>query len=215
MNFHAIQQNKRQFKRQYKQQFESQCESRCKRQSGFSLIEVMIAALVISIGMLGLAGLQLVSMKGSHQSYMRHQAMFLVQDLVERMRANPNGVRISAPSSYLLDTQSSAPNCAATPTVNCGASGATCNSDDLAVYDIHSVACKMRNSLMNGRIQVACQPVVAGVGGCADGRVGIQISWSERELGQETGDTIKATTDNLFPADTSRTDDIIIYTRIQ
>lgn len=189
--------------------------NKLRAQSGFSLIEVMIAALVISIGMLGIAGLQLVSMKGSHQSYMRHQAMFVVQDLVERMRANPNAVRVASPV-YLFDTtDSTAPNCAAPPP-NCGTSTSNCTVTDIANYDKYSVACKMKNTLSDGRIQVRCQPVdpIDGSGGCVEGLIGVQVSWSERQMGKESLKTINATADSLFPADTNRTDNITIYSRI-
>lgn len=55
---------------------------------GFSLIEVMLALLVTSIGLLGLAALQTVSLKQNHDAYLRSQAVFLAHDMVERMRAN-------------------------------------------------------------------------------------------------------------------------------
>jgi type IV pilus assembly protein PilV len=55
---------------------------------GFSLIEVMVALLVTSVGLLGLASLQLVSLKQNHGAYLRSQATALAHDMVERMRAN-------------------------------------------------------------------------------------------------------------------------------
>jgi len=59
-----------------------------RRSAGFSLIEVMIALLVTSVGLLGLAALQLVSLKQNHGAYLRSQATLLAHDIVERMRAN-------------------------------------------------------------------------------------------------------------------------------
>lgn len=55
---------------------------------GFSLVEVLIALLVTSVGLLGLAALQLVSLKQNHNAYLRSQATFLAHDMVERLRAN-------------------------------------------------------------------------------------------------------------------------------
>ncbi len=66
------------------------------RQYGFSLLEVLIALLVLSIGLLGLAGLQTLGLKFNMQSYQRTQAALLAYDIVDRMRANPvekNGPR--------------------------------------------------------------------------------------------------------------------------
>lgn len=58
------------------------------RGRGFSLIEVLVAVLVLAIGLLGLAGLQLTGLKSNHSAYVRSQAALLAYDITERMRAN-------------------------------------------------------------------------------------------------------------------------------
>jgi type IV pilus assembly protein PilV len=58
------------------------------RQYGFTLIEVLVAALVLSIGLLGLAGLQAVSLKMNHGAYLRSQATNLAYEIADAMRAN-------------------------------------------------------------------------------------------------------------------------------
>ncbi|HLE93281.1 MAG TPA: type IV pilus modification protein PilV, partial [Sulfuricaulis sp.] len=55
---------------------------------GFSLIEVLVALLVLSIGLLGLAALQTTSLQYNTGSYFRTQATFLAYDIIDRMRAN-------------------------------------------------------------------------------------------------------------------------------
>lgn len=62
--------------------------SRLSSRRGFTLIEVLIAILVLAVGLLGLAGLQVVSLKTNHNSYLRSQATYLAHDAIERMRAN-------------------------------------------------------------------------------------------------------------------------------
>lgn len=57
---------------------------------GFTLLEVLIALLVLSIGLLGLAALQTVTLKANHSAYFRSQATFLAYDMMDRMRANRN-----------------------------------------------------------------------------------------------------------------------------
>lgn len=57
---------------------------------GFSLIEVLVALLVLSVGLLGLAALQTVALKSNHSAYHRSQATFLAYDMLDRMRANRN-----------------------------------------------------------------------------------------------------------------------------
>jgi len=60
----------------------------CRKQSGASLLEVLIALLILSIGLLGLAGLQAASLRHTHEAQLRSQATWLAMDMLERMRAN-------------------------------------------------------------------------------------------------------------------------------
>jgi type IV pilus assembly protein PilV len=57
-------------------------------QAGFTLVEALIAVLVLSIGLLGVAGLQLSSLRGNSDAARRSQATFLAYDIADRMRAN-------------------------------------------------------------------------------------------------------------------------------
>ncbi len=56
--------------------------------AGFTLIEVLIAMLILSVGLLGLAGLQATGLKTNHSAYMRSQAVAYGYDIIDRMRAN-------------------------------------------------------------------------------------------------------------------------------
>lgn len=58
------------------------------RQCGVTLVEMLIALLVISIGLLGLAGLQNVSLQYNYSSYQRTNANNMAYDIADRMRAN-------------------------------------------------------------------------------------------------------------------------------
>lgn len=57
-------------------------------QRGFTLVEVLVAVLVLAIGLLGLAGLQATTMRFNHSAYMRSQATNLAYDIADRMRVN-------------------------------------------------------------------------------------------------------------------------------
>jgi type IV pilus assembly protein PilV len=59
-----------------------------RRAGGFTLIESLVALMVMSIGLLGVAALQLASLQANHGAFQRTQATFLAQDIVDRMRAN-------------------------------------------------------------------------------------------------------------------------------
>jgi type IV pilus assembly protein PilV len=58
---------------------------------GFSLIEVLIALIVMSVGMLGIAGLYVHGMQAGRTSLFRHHAITLAGDVADRIRANPDG----------------------------------------------------------------------------------------------------------------------------
>ena len=59
------------------------------RSQGISLIEVLVAVFTLSIGVLGVAGLQLTAKRSNLEAMQRATAATLTQDIVERMRANP------------------------------------------------------------------------------------------------------------------------------
>ena len=61
-------------------------------QAGFTLIEVMISVLILSIGLLGLAGLQAAALQTNQSAFTRSQATAFAYDLADRMRANIPGV---------------------------------------------------------------------------------------------------------------------------
>ena len=57
-------------------------------QRGFSLLEVMIALVIMSIGMLGIAGLYVNSLQAGRTAMFRHNAIILASDVADRIRAN-------------------------------------------------------------------------------------------------------------------------------
>lgn len=61
---------------------------RRRRATGFSIIEVLVAMLVLAIGLLGLAALQAQGLRFNHDAYIRTQATHLAYDIIDRMRTN-------------------------------------------------------------------------------------------------------------------------------
>jgi type IV pilus assembly protein PilV len=57
-----------------------------RRQRGFTIIEAMVALFVISVGLLGVAGLQARGMRYNHDAYIRSQATILAYDIMDKMR---------------------------------------------------------------------------------------------------------------------------------
>jgi type IV pilus assembly protein PilV len=96
---------------------------------GFTLIEVLVSVVVFSIGLIGLASLQTISLKHNNDSYMRSQAILLAQDIADRMRANKAGVDAGF---Y---------NMASTPltpvSLTCTDPADTCDSKEVAQMDLY------------------------------------------------------------------------------
>lgn len=59
-----------------------------RRARGFTLVEALVALLALSIGLLGVAGLQLAGLRNNMSSSWRTQATYLSYDILDRMRAN-------------------------------------------------------------------------------------------------------------------------------
>lgn len=64
------------------------------KQQGVSLLEVLIAVLVLGIGLLGVAGLQTTSLRNVQSSYERSQAVILMDMLAETLRADARNARL-------------------------------------------------------------------------------------------------------------------------
>lgn len=129
------------------------------RQCGFTLLEVLIALVVLSIGLLGIAGLQGIGLRSSHGAYLGSQASLLAYDMADRIRANPQTL-----ATY-DGFDSAAVDCAAQP------------ATPLAAADLAQWACTIEALLPNG------SGTIAGVAG-ADGtiRYTITVEWEDLQV---------------------------------
>jgi type IV pilus assembly protein PilV len=97
------------------------------RQTGVSIVEALVALVVLSVGMLGIAGLYLTSVQSNRTAQTRTAAVHLLNDMGDRIRSNH-----SAMDSYAL-ALGSVPPVAGT---NCSA--ATCSPVQLAAVDLRA-----------------------------------------------------------------------------
>jgi type IV pilus assembly protein PilV len=110
-----------------------------KAQRGFSLVEVLIALIIMSVGMLGIAALYVQSMQAGRTSMFRHHAVTMAGDVADRIRANPRaGI---AYAGFGADN-------------NCVSGGVDCNEAQMAANDILLWDQQATNSLPNGNITV-------------------------------------------------------------
>lgn len=115
-----------------------------RRQRGFSLVEVLIALVIMSVGMLGIAGLYVTSMQAGRTSLLRHNAVTLAGDVADRIRANPR-----AGIAYEGDGVDR----------SCVAQGEDCDETEMADHDIFLWKDQAANTLPNGDITITFDDV--------------------------------------------------------
>lgn len=153
--------------------------ARSQTQNGFSLVEVLVALMVLSIGLLGLAALQTTSMKFNTDSYFRTQATYFVYDIIDRMRANSNSVvsggTYDVPDSTAASSiYSTYKSCKAS---SCACSGASiCNATQLATHDLGRWYERMETVLPGASISPATISIDAAR------KAIVTINWIERDL---------------------------------
>lgn len=182
-----------------------------RRQKGIGVIEVLIALVLVSFGVLGMAGLQLTGMKHSAGGFNRSKATLFAENLSARMRTNPEAVNDSAYAPFDSGAVGGI-SCSTKPVPYCQASkdvdAAECTSTQMAAFDLYSVACGswssadkavdgVADSLPNGRLQVTCDDAP-----CLDNSsYTVLISWSENtgQDGNEATSTPKRVQVRFYP----------------
>jgi type IV pilus assembly protein PilV len=107
------------------------------QQSGIALVEVLVAVLILGIGILGVASTQVVSLQLNSQSQNRSQAVLLAEDLLDRVRANPENINAYALAQN--DAQGADNGACDTSFVP---ANATLAADDIASWE-NSLACHL------------------------------------------------------------------------
>ena len=142
-----------------------------KQQKGFSLIEALVAFLILSIGMLGIGSLQLISIKAGHLAGSHMIAVIKVEEMFERIRNNPFKVL-----NY---------NAAVGADNGCNDYGGAlnaCTSANLVAYDVFEWEAGLQASMyaVTGLITtIEVIPPVAGTQPLAV--VNITVGWKERQ----------------------------------
>jgi type IV pilus assembly protein PilV len=130
---------------------------------GFSLVEVLVALIVMSVGMLGIASLYVQSMQAGRTSLFRHNAVTLAGDVADRIRANPTAGAVYA---------------GAGANFNCIAQNVNCSAPQMAAQDILVWQAQAANSLPAGQVQIVFDNVAAPP------TYQISIVWQEPEGAQ-------------------------------
>ncbi len=155
--------------------------TRQKLQRGISLIESLVAIVVMALGILGILGVQMRTLTDTQTSVRRAQAVRLIEDLSERMKVNPNAL---IDLSAYVSAFSAEPSPGDCQTKNC-------THSQLAAYDLGTWKQAVKNTLPLGQANIFLAP---GENDAANRRqLGVMISWRENE--RDTSDAFKNSID--------------------
>lgn len=149
-----------------------------KRQSGFTLIEILIAMLVLSVGVMGVAAMQLVSFQTNQSAYARSQATYLAQDIFDRIRANPDAYN----STVTYDAINACDGDAVPADPVCITTSAGCSPQATAEQDIREWSANFVNVFALGDFRPALPNGCATVARVAGtNQFTATVSWDERD----------------------------------
>lgn len=139
-----------------------------KNHKGFTLIEVLVAVVILAVGLLGLAGMQAKELGSNQSAYNRSQATQLAYDIADRMRANP-----SEAASYLTKPADAECSAGDDPCTACASPAKSCVPAQLAETDLYNWNNSLKNTLPKGTGRVSFSGVVYTV----------TINWDEDKSG--------------------------------
>lgn len=149
-------------------------------QSGFTVIEVLVAITILAVGLLALAGVQVGGMRSTDMAAQRTQAVMAAMDMADRMRANKQGVNDNNYAAIASPPAAPAP-------ASCVGAGSNCTPAQIAARDafdwLSSLAAE--RDLPRAEGAVACIDSNPGdADPCTDGSMHqITVRWDGRHNG--------------------------------
>lgn len=147
-----------------------------RKQSGVSLLESLVALLILALGVLGMLGVQLKSLSDNQSATQRAIAVRLAEDLFERIKASPQvlgGINLTAYSSNgdwaVLSAPATSAQCNANP----------CNAAQQATFDLWRWQTIVRETLPGGNATTFISPSDAE-------QLGVMVSWRLRQTDSST-----------------------------
>ena len=146
-------------------------KANAKRQSGVGMVEILIALLVLAIGVLGYAGLQLNALKSSEEAHLRATATFIARDALERILANPGSRAEYLDSDNWNENASDA---GGAPDNQNACVSQACSSGDMADWDIEMLTWQAANTMPAGRIVVPPCTMTGATSSC------VIVAWNDQ-----------------------------------
>lgn len=159
------------------------------KQQGVSLVELLIATVIFSAGLLVLIAIQGKAFQLSNESYFRTQAAILADGIVETLAAQTDTVfTVDASGTTTVDTDrikqsyiNVAWSTAASWSSNCDNAAVTCNWNETVAYNADLIKQRVANTLPNGQINLFdCR-------GSADYGFCLALSWQEKSVTECNG----------------------------
>jgi type IV pilus assembly protein PilV len=154
------------------------------RASGFTLIEVLIALLILAIGLLGMVSLMMTSLQSNQNAYQRGQASLIAYDMADRLRLNRTLATTANDYVFLLNT--SVPSDPGCRTTGCTAA----NIADLDLREWQENFRDVNGTGVDGNDYVAALPNGAGTVQRSGRSYLITVSWvpsvNSKEVEEET-----------------------------
>ena len=131
---------------------------------GFTLLEVLISVVILGIGVIGIASLQITSSVYNESSLHRSHSSALARELLERMRANKDNATTGAYDITTLPTL----------TQNCEGASANCTSTELIQHDLRIWSARVSALLPGGTASVLTDTTVVPA------QITITLQWTDR-----------------------------------
>ena len=153
-------------------------------QRGITLLESLVALLISALGILGIVGVQMRTLVDTQTAVYRAQAIRLIEDLNERLRANPNGL------ATMIANQTAVFGTISEPDDDC--SSTSCTATQLMMYDLWVWKENTKSTLPEGSEAHIFQ-APWDIGSTDPRQIGVRISWRENEGEGRKTDAIDAT----------------------
>ncbi|MFV8784171.1 type IV pilus modification protein PilV [Microbulbifer sp. SA54] len=147
------------------------------KQTGATMIEVLITILILAIGLLGLSATQMMSLKNGNNAHNRYMAALAAHEMAERLRANSDGLELASYDGQTADGTETSVDCSV-----------KCSPTNLARLDLYEWG------------QVISTNLPGGVGLIErDGRqVTLSVTWDEQNTGQNRSSAESGTEKSTF-----------------
>jgi type IV pilus assembly protein PilV len=150
---------------------------------GMTLVEVLIAAVVIAVGLLGIASLQINALQQANQAQARSKATDIIASLSDRLRSNLSAISAyAAPNTIPTDSCNLAPTASLDSINRCAMSPdgteavvTACSDTDMAAYDLWELNCALQSAIPGAGLEIICSNECGPME-----EIRVTISWQEQ-----------------------------------